>query len=276
MKSTAPLQVSLYITLENLNNTFANQQKEDVVSRFEPGLDNNSNLGATFHNHFNLFNEDTLRYKNNDSNMFQCDNLFYSNNMNSVFGRGGMYEYSRKDHNMHSNIYQGYNGVGGFSNIDREVFDQHVPDSLLADDGKMLKKKTPRKKKKQIEDEIIAIPEAPIEGGKNKKKSKSKKTQNVNISNTNPCIINQNNYYNGYGVPAQPRYMGHPPMSNVNIDIPDPTKFMTDKSKKPAAAGPYNNIMDPMMGIPRGMPLIYYPGFMINDFGHNYYKKPNK
>jgi len=46
--------------------------------------------------------------------------------------------------------------------------------------------------------------------------------QNINISNSNPYIINQNNYFNNYAPPG-----GIVPQTHQNIDIPHPNSFMT-------------------------------------------------
>lgn len=91
-------------------------------------------------------------------------------------------------------------------------------------------------------------------------------TQNINISNTNPYIINQNNYFNAYnsGISAgcppmgemnnKPRLlMNHgnmiPPVNNsncTNIDIPHPNKFFNPNYN-------VNNINYPQMHPIQGM-----------------------
>jgi hypothetical protein len=147
----------------------------------------------------------------------------------------------------------------------------------IQEDDKMLKKKTSRKKLKNnktkgnnnepIRLEEMLEQENQKNGRKEKegKKPKSQKTQNVNISNTNPYIINQNNFYNGYGMASSqpPRFFGM--MNNPRLDIPDPTKFLTDKSLQKATN---YNFIDPnyLMNMQR-MPIVYYPGFVVPDYG---------
>jgi hypothetical protein len=70
-------------------------------------------------------------------------------------------------------------------------------------------------------------------------------SQNINISNTNPCIINQNNYFNtGLNNPInevnnQPGFNMYNPLPH-NLDIPHPNKFFSNNLNFQ-----YNPMMDP-------------------------------
>jgi hypothetical protein len=168
--------------------------------------------------------------------------------MNSLFARNHIFENSRRDIPIQSNLFCN-NPPTRYENLGEPE----------PEDKNMLKKKTPRKKAKPAKLEEVLEKD---------KKKKPRKTQNVNISNTNPCIINQNNFYNAY---PQQRYVNLPP---TNLDIPDPTKFIPDKKGNNMQ---FNNIMDPgmVMNMQR-MPFMYYPGFVMNDYGlqnNNFYKK---
>jgi hypothetical protein len=103
-------------------------------------------------------------------------------------------------------------------------------------------------------------------------------TQNINISNTNPYIINQNNYFNAYnsGISAGSPPMGEinnksrllmnhgtmiPPVNNTNstnIDIPHPNKFFNPNYN-------VNNMNYPQFHPIQGMQSQFVdPHYMMN------------
>jgi hypothetical protein len=181
-----------------------------------------------------------------------------------------MYE-SRKDV-FNSNLFQpnfnsNLHNYSNFRNVVPPPIDTETVEKPK--DEEILKKKTNRKKlTKPIHLEEILENDNPKEK-KNKKNQKTVVGQNVNIKNKNPCIINQNNYYNGYNMPHGHRYNHVPP---VGLEIPNPAKFM-DKNKPI-----HPNMMDNnYMYMPR-MPMYYYPNHMPYEYGipprGNEYKKP--
>ena len=158
-----------------------------------------------------------------------------------------MYE-SKKDP-FNSNIFHSnmHNNYSNFRNI--------VPPPELKTEEKpkedeLTKKKTNRKKiNNPIQLEELLKNEKP----KEKKKKKSPAVvgpQSVNISNTNPCIINQNNYYNGYNMP--PGHYAQP----ICPEIPEPVKFM-DKNKQNHHYN-YNMMNNNYMYMPDPH-MYYYP-----------------
>lgn len=276
--------------INNINNfnTLTNKDKIASEKRSEDFLHNafteNSNLmNFNNYNNFNnnitnLFEDSNLNIlKNNyNSNLHFGDNLFNSNNLNSMFIRNNMEDSMMKKINntntMNTKLVYNTtnnNNNNNFNPIEEPLTQQkNIARKIeeVSDESTLLNKKTKNKKEKKPKD--TSGVKSKIKNKRTKpvnldeilnseiEKNKTSKNQNINISSTNPCIINQNNFFNNY-----PNYQ----MNNKNMDIPEPSNFIADK--QPVMKLPYYPVENYMMNYPSPrFPIYFYPPMMMNDY----------
>lgn len=237
--------------------------------------DNSNLLGYTGNAHnIGLFDQESnfnfMRNQYNNSLLYGGD-YFYSNNLNSFFKNNLEDSMMRKINTTTEKEKEvtNFNPIIKVNNIINNDVTNNSQSPVLNKKTKRNnitendKNKTKKKRTHPISlDEILEECEKKTiktnktqgtEKSKNSKKNKNdqaeqqsmadiKQTHSINISNTNPCIINQNNYFanypsNNFSANINPPHQRQQKYvynnNNLNIgmpmDIPHPTKFFNNK-----------------------------------------------